>query len=338
MSDRIRGNLREFDFKEYGPEDAGQKIGWSTLEPNPDGDSFYLRGAYAVVGPEGASVPIIERTDNGERLWHTGMTRGLTRACSYAILIDPNRDVRLMNTDFAQLDLESADHIAGGVYHMHRDIDDEQIVWGKGESELTGVIKDVLDEQGAGDMYPYAYLSINGRLGHDLYFKNRHSILGGVPTLRGIAEIQLYDPEMEDVVKSDMNKAGAQNVILNKWAIDGESMENDIESRIADAELFEVFRNRVKRFHDRIDLLQKSMVAPVVTYTREGFTRTWPFMSATDSDVEINAVQNGNFGRAAVEVEREADEVRARQRHVLQGAHILLALTASGRERAAQES
>lgn len=332
MANRIRGNIKEFDFKEYGPEDAGQKIGWTTLEPNPDNESFYLRGAYATVGQDGAAVQIVEEVNDGTRLWRTGMTRGLSRACSYAILIDPTTDTRIMNSDHANVDLNDADYLAGRVYHMTRDIDDEQVMWGKGEPELTQAIKDVLGANELSDSYPYAYLTLNGRLGHQLYWQRRNDV--HKPNLVDLTEVQLYDPEMSDVALDEQRKAMLQNEMLNKWGVDAESITLDADRGDLDAELFERFRERVQSFHDRIEEVRQSMIAPIVSYTREGFVRTWPFMSVTDFNREMASIEDGNQGVASLEVQREAEEVRARQRHVLQGAYILYALTANGRKQA----
>lgn len=330
MVDRTRGNIREFDFKEYGPEDAGQRIGWTTVEQNPDRESFYIRGAYATVGPNGAAVQIVEEINDGARLWHTGMTRGLSRVCSYAILIDPTTDTRIMNSDHADIDPNDADYLAGKVYHMVRGIDDKQVVWGKGEYELTQAIKGVLETNGLGDNYPYVYLTMNGRLSHQLYWQKRNDV--HKPDLATLTQVQLYDPEMSNIALDEQRKAMLQNEMLNKWGVDAESISLDAKRGDLDVELFERFRERVQGFHNRIEEVRQSMIAPIVTYSREGFTRTWPFMSVTDSKMEMESIEAGNQGIALVEIQREADEVRARQRHVLQGAHILYALTASGRE------
>ncbi len=321
-------------FKTFGPEDAGQKVGWVTLEPNPDSSSFYLTGAYATVHDEGATVSIAETVD-GKRVWHTGLTRGLSRACAYSILIDPENDTRIANTDYGRFDLLHADQVAGKVWHEKRDIDDEQVHWATGEAGLAETIKETLAEQGQEDFYPYAYLTINGRMGRQLHLPN--GIMPKLPRLSDIASVQLYDPNMEKTVRDEMHKISAMNSVLNRWAIDGEVMTSSFEHNEIEPELFEQFRRKISGFHRRIEDLRQTMIAPIVAYVPEGYTRTWPYISASDFGKEQREVQEGNFGLAAYNVEREAAEVRARQEFALQGAHILFALTADGQELAAPE-
>lgn len=329
MTERVYGNTRETDFMQYGPEDAGQKVGWVTVEANPETSSYYVTGAYATVGDEGAVVAVAEMIDAKERVWHTGLTRGLSRACAYSILIDPEHDTRIMNTDYAHVDLRDANQVAGRVSHTKRDIDDERVHWAKGEGELIATVQSTLEGQGLRDFYPYLYLTINGRMGRQLYQQNDVA----PPALRDIAGVQLYDPAMEDVVQGEMQRISTYNSALHGWADNGEIMVNGLADGDVDSELFGQFRRKAAGFHRRIEQLRDTMVAPIISYMPEGAHRTYPYMTVDDSKPEQEAVEAGNLGIVTYAVEREAEELRKRQRYALQGAHIFQALTVDGRQR-----
>lgn len=333
MVERVYGNTKETDVVQYGPEDAGQKIGWVTVVPNTETSSYYVTGAYATVGDKGAAVAVAETIDTKERVWSTGLTRGLSRACAYSILVDPERDTRIMNTDYIHVDLQGADQVAGRVFHTKRDIDDARVHWAKGEDELPATMKAALAEQGLESFYPYLYLTVNGRTGRQLYRPNTTV----PPELKDIATTQLYDPDMEEVVRGEMRKISAYNLVLDAWADNGEIMVNGLEDGDVDPELFGQFRRKAAGFHRRIEQLRGVMTAPLVSYVPEGVYRTYPYMTAGDFGEEQRAVEAGDFGVAAYAVGHEAEELRQRQIYALEGAYILLALTANGRERIATD-
>lgn len=333
MAERVYGNTKEIDVMQYGPEDAGQKVGWITITENAGMGSFYVTGAYATVGSEGASVAVAETIGTGERLWHTGLARGLTRACAYSILVDPKSDTRIMNTDYVHVDLRHADQMAGRVSHTERDIDDERVHWAKGEEGLVATMQSTLEAEGLRDFYPYIYMTVNGRMGRGLYHPNAMI----PPELKDIATVQLYDPNMEEVVRGEMRTIMASNLALNGWADNGEIMANGFADGEIDSELFSQFRRKAAGFHNRIEQLRGIMIAPLVSYTPEGVYRSYPYMTATDFGAEERAVEAGDLGIAAYSVVREAEELRERQRYALQGAHILMALTVDGRKRIAAD-
>ncbi len=326
-------SARQWKFKQYDSDDAGQKVGWTTVIPNPDSDydAFHVVGAYATVGQDGGSVSVIEGLEDGERLWHDHLVRGLSRACSYAILIIPGEDTRIRNTDTVRFDQEKAQPLAGHSFHHDFDIDDNTVVWGKGDDELTANLRQSLEQHGLEDEYARIYLTINGSVGQRMASPDFST------SAKDIASNQIYDPSMSETAKDERARFVAYAGVLGERAKDSQAVLEYAHLRTLASEQFVTARESARAAFMKGEELRKTMIAPTVAYTPEGFRRNWPYMDAAESIArvsygpELDSLQMGNFGKVTFELEREVKELRERQKFALRGAQALFALTVAGR-------
>lgn len=334
MGEKGQLNYHERVFKKYEPEDAGQKVGWSVLTKNLGGNSYYLVGAYATVGRDGGSVSILETT-SGERLFYSGLTRGLGRACAYSILLDlKHDDIRLMNTDVVTVNQKGADELSGYGIRQAISIDDPAVRWAKGESQLAATLRATLESEGLDSFYKYAYLSINGRAGHQVYLQH-----GAIePRLNEIADVQIYDPDMTEAVRYEIKDMHTMYRALQGRINDGENVLRDLRKGKVDPETFEEYRQKVATQSRTEKELARKMTVPLISYVPEGRMRTWPYMDASEQDsrraygAELDALRRGNVEHVDFEMRQEIKELEKRKQYARRGAHVLSLLTTEGRE------
>lgn len=337
MAERMIGDVREFDFKEYGPEDAGQKIGWSTVVPTgAERDSFYLLGAYATVGPDGAVVQALEDVTNGNRLWHTGMTRGLSRACHYAVLLIPGEDVRIRNADYIRCgDNESdADYVAGHSPHFKRSIDDERVVWAKGEQEIVDTLKDNLDREGLLDEYEYVYLWINGAAGQQYPNDEIYA------SPDRIAQAQIFDATMDVAAKSEYKKAKEFELYLNDRLLKTKVAYNELRRQAYSAGDYLKLREVAHRAREAMNEIATQMVAPKLVYyaPERHLAVDSKFLDQPNEGLvslylqDMYRIQSGDNESIADSLESEARYLEQHWKFTERGTAALFALTSLGRE------
>lgn len=321
--------------QEYGPEQAGEMVGWMNVTKLPredEPDLVFANIAVARIADEGARYSYIYYPGQQEasRLFGSDSVKGFEYSAELRAV---GGDGKLLDT-MAMKQPSSAEGswnenktrengFADSFYSGEADPRDGG-VWALGKRAILETLKEQLDEQDTDWLYSALYYNLSMVLRSDM---------------------QLGDPNMHDSTKeAKIDTIEIIQNLVNEEIIDQTVLRNlTIFGKIPAAEIPEYFaesRRSVAQLEQNISGLQED--SPVGKWFlpvghRMGGGRSWPYMDPTTGDenaafgVELNDLKNKDPARATVELKRELKELQSRRSFSHRVLGNLIALAAAER-------
>lgn len=325
--------------KEFGPEFAGQRVGWSAVigygDFRPD-KVFGIHLATATVSEDGASLEYEPREENGQtRAYWSHAAKGFIDAAGVTVIIDTEEDLddrprigpywsfnddKINGTSSGQI-LRSA-----GDGHDEEKLEDIK-TWAESPQEILANTKRSMSEMGLTDYYPAWYYTVNVVLGHEGYRNGTPLRSLKLPPEAAI----LPDAEMVELTKEEIETT---NLVISNLAeveqIDETMMRNltafgDIPAEEIPA-AFQASREKIFEVERQTREIYKQLRTQIGIYLPVGCTRTWPYISAdiksSDSrafGAELKRLKAGDPSLAQSELKDERNELEYRKNHASQG-------------------
>jgi hypothetical protein len=331
--------------KEFGPELAGQRVGWSTVLGyglRPD-KVFGVHIATATIDEDGASIQYEPREKDGEEVkaYWSDAAKGFIAAAGVSVIIitdqDPDEAPRIGPYWSFEDDIVAGSssgrilRVAGGA---HNDEDELYAtrVWAENPAETVANVKKSMTEAGIPDHYPTWYYTANMALAHESFRSGTG--FGRLPVEAALlpdagmqeatqAEIATARSMVEDLTDADETDA----TMLTNLTVFGNVPAKEIPPA------FEASREKLYGIEQRLMETEKRLNTQVGIYLPVGCVRTWPYISADikPSDgrafgAELRHLREGDPGLAQSELKQERSELEYRKKHAAQGVAALQAL------------
>jgi hypothetical protein len=330
---------KEVVVKEFGPEQAGQRVGWvhANKYEGEHLDLVEVGMAVATVGDDGAVVSYLDYKD-GKKCYTSDSIRGFLAATALQVVL-PAEDANL--NDLSQIDYMSSGprvfgpsfkvgEVFAGLSPMYSvyTIGDDSLQWAEGDDFAT-TIKTVMGAHGLAQAYPAVYLALNNSILHaDLRPTDDSSTA------------PVVDREMNTITTTEQSEAALiLNRLLTARAVDELSLSRltmfSGTSAQEGPDRFAEARRTVSKLESEITQSAGRMLFKWGTFLPIGFRpggRTWPYMDPMVADEsvafgrELEGLRNGDVSTARYELEYELKELDKRYEYAKKGFQVLEAL------------
>lgn len=339
-------------IKEFTPEQAGQRVGWSNVvaAPEPEYEDYAIASlAVATVGKDGAKLSYhpYERDGEVRRALSSNCAEGFVAITGLSLIVLPREGV-VENGGGVFVQNSITDSICYTKSHdllMHFAANpydwavpnDEERKWGENPAEILAGFRDGLDSAGLSEHYSQLYYLINGYIGHELY----------APTNPGDISLEAFDrllPDPSQIEQTEEQHQSALGIVQKlKRAMDGdqklEALLSDIPGEVLPVikRAFVESRQQAHRYELGISADADSLLAPGLVFTPTGVRpngRSWYYMDAAAKDervafgLELDSLEAGT-SRVVSELARELRELELRLEYAEQGQTYLAKLRAA---------
>jgi hypothetical protein len=315
--------------KVFPAEDHNKRVGWVKVAER-DGSPFVAIDVVTatVLGEEGAKFGHWNWDDEGRISLPTPFQEGLGQVAAFAALISRER---------SRLEEFNLHYVPEGMNYPHytpraedlldrgtgdnRDMQDVEKLWAEGSAELLDTLRSVLANLKFDDAYTVMYYLINGAIGVDspyesvLKYVRPEVLLLPDPamagqTLKELEAMKGIRSALGGAIINDVNMRGRITRFINDTPIE-EVPARFVESR----ERAAAFERDVSQGADALTIQRLAYVP--VGHGRKG--RTWPYMDASVADpgkaygLELRDLKDRKIDRAVDEIDREVEELEARQ-------------------------
>ncbi len=323
--------------KEFGPEMAGTRVGWSAIydEGMLDGWSS-VNIAAGTVGPEGASVSYELRERDGEPLIlrSTDSTKGFIALNGMSLGIDRNEPASAQEHNaFRSLRAkDTSNHIhpdvimtqAGEDHHRLERVQ-AKAKWTDSMPELIQDVKRAMKDEDLEEYYPLAYYTANVAFVHGLRLE--------LPETVAPRDVLVPDPDMQTETLDQIQVAKALESGLVRQILENKKMKGELNpfNALNPADIphkFEASRRVMHELEESVVVADDQLHTRVGLYLPTGFNsggREWPYMNAAEKDenhafgLELDALNEGNVDPANRELRRELTELEKRDEYAQHG-------------------
>jgi len=327
----------------FGPEMAGQRVGWWAMHNLVEDEEQYKRVniATATVGEEGAALRYELVEEDGVQTKRWGWTDGVvgfSLAAGVSLLIEADtepsewmKDHRIAHEGHHYHDVESSFiMLKAAEGHNNNEVLEPLRRWRENPRDLMRDIRTTMAQEGLGDMYPAVYYTANLGMGHEFY--RNDSKLRAVP----MEALLLPNEEMledtrkqvalsENIVRSLVTQIENDQAMLRDLTAFGAVPAKQIPGA------FQESRRRAAVCEKEAYEASEKLYTYSGVYLRVGSSggRSWPYMDAGVADegkafgLELNALQQQNTMPAVTELEREQKELARRLAFARQGRAVL---------------
>jgi hypothetical protein len=344
---------------EFGPELAGQRVGWNAVTGygrRPD-EVLAVHIAAATIESDGASFEYEQRESESKqvKLFWSDAAKGFIATAGISVIIDKTRPPKeqertpgpywIFDDDLIRGSSEGrALRIAGdGGRVKTTDELDRKRTWIEGSDKIVSGIKENMHEADLDEYYPVVYYTANMLLAHERF--RRGSSLGKVAT----ETILLPDAGMHEITAQELRVADTIEMILSdehredKKMLRNLTIFGDVPAKDI-PRAFEISRSKVANLEAYAIGAGKDLYAQTGIFLPIGFHggRSWPYMDAslppTDERSygrELDSLSSGDPKPAQHELESELDELETRAKYAGQGV-IALELLSRAEEAASE--
>lgn len=324
---------------EFGPDKAGQRVGWVRVTPDiHDGDIVHLDATIATVGPEGAQSSHL--VTEGQEVTTRNSHRGFEAAVTVGGLVLRNQITQSVNelrflssVPSAEADSYQGDanSLIGNQTPGHPNFRHRDKQWVEDEAAFLAVLKKQLVDNGVCAAYPGIYYMLNHTAAHVELMPEDASedanLLMADPSQQGtthmeraranvVAELLSIQRNVDDKMLAELNRA---NGMTTKRLVD-----DFVNSRVRITELEAEIGAAAQQLLGR-----NGVYLPVGQGNRK---RAEPYMDATKANAEeaygreLNAMKAGNYTKAQFAVMQETFELEGRRDYAFRGFDVLCRL------------
>lgn len=336
MSDR---NVDELVVvKEFGPEMAGERVGWSAMYNEGMYEGWTsVNIAAATIGDEGAAITYETREVDGEKkiLVSHDSTWGFLGLAGVSIAFDTKvaqpKTMREVDVEFANArtpqDGSHPDMIMtkAGASHNDSELMQAKAAWTDSMPGLMGDVKQMMKDESLSEYYPLVYYTANVAFAHEATLK--------LPKEVGAEDLLMPDGSMQEETKQQIKIAQTMEACLADQVGEDVKMKNNLTAfgSVAPADVpqaFESSRRVMHRLEKGVFTANEQLHAKTGLYLPIGYSfggRTWPFMNASREvegeafGRELYALQNGDADIPRSELEDELAELGRRHTYAKQG-------------------
>lgn len=331
---------------EYGPEQAGQRVGWVSVEPHPDVDQWGrpvkdidIDVTVATVGKKGARLGYTRRED-GSEVRHMPFPESFDGKrpadISGFVAVTGLSATLYMGQSANELQTRLSGNVAKFVTSIPGQSRPE-MSWFEDDQDCLKLLRGGLLKHGVEDLYPSLYYQLNAYLGH----AGVNRFLLGAPDgfSRRATKIQdpIADPEM--IATTTLQRDLSADIEADLTKMIGEDRRSlrefdrvvvDIDPSRAEEDFIKS-RQTVSSAEGRIIERSGGLIIKAISYLPVGSRRDWSFMDPTPTDShpkgnydrELEDIIGGSLSLARDEIDDEIDELSQRRTLAEQGTDML---------------
>ncbi|USN97292.1 MAG: hypothetical protein H6799_02875 [Candidatus Nomurabacteria bacterium] len=331
---------RDVIVKEFGPEMAGQRVGWVTTQVDEREDSDYVHVNLAVgtVGEEGATYSYADLSEiGGGKGYHQLSTIGIVNGFSIEASVSRSEGIHPHDGYAFERQDKGGDTgrlFLGGASRVVREMEEADKQWALTAPELKDAIREAMQEADIFAHYPALYYLTNGLMCHGFFLERARISTTEVPGML------IADPEMANTTEQQIETARKvitelqTNIETDELMLSRLTVNSDIPAgEVPDA--FVTARESINAHEVTMARTAEGLIAASLVYNPVGHgpgSRTYPFMGAHPGDkdrdfaIELKALKAKNIAPANHELGKELKELRARMLWAQQGCAVLRTL------------
>lgn len=346
-----------FDVASFGPEQAGQIVGWSSVSelPREHAEPYYVAMLVAaVVGEEGAELKEHRYEKDGKisSAYSPECAKGFLEVSGIAVTFveetpfEGVADISFVN-DTVEHRSTAATLLYGPSVVSSHDFSDVPHEWLQGSDEILGRLKSNLAAVDRTDYYQSIYYNYNARVGRDLSLRGSLEATAVEPS-RNLPI--LADPEQHQVTARQAEVADIIASLLSSGLIEDAKTLDFISSNLSIDVVkwpskFTSSRRKIAKYEQNILTAEDELIADGTIHLEVGsrpYGRTWPYMDPLVADEdrafgqELAALRQGNSANTKYQLEKELKELKMRLNYARAG-HASLTLLADAEQQVAKD-
>lgn len=331
---------RDVIVQEFGPEMAGQRVGWVSAKQDDREDSDYVHVNVAVgtVGEEGGVYSYADLSEvGGGQGYHQRSTTGIVNGFSIEASVSRSEGIHPHGGYAFEIQDKGEDPgrlFLGGASRVVRGMDEAEKQWALTAPELKDAIREAMEEADIFAHYPTLYYLINGLSCHGFFLDRARISTTEVPGML------IADPEMANTTETQIGLARKvitelqTNIETDELMLSRLTVNSDIPAEeVPDA--FATARDSLNNHEVAMARAAEGLIVASLVYNPVGHgpgSRTYPYMGAHPGDkdrdfaIELEALKAKNIAPANHELGKELKELRARLSWAQQGCAVLRTL------------
>ena len=277
--------------REYGPELAGQRVGWAAVTPYPIERFHGIHVVGATVAEDGALLQYEDREGDSRKRWWSDAAQGFLALTAVTVTVETNASPPDQKTRDYSVGFDREKKNDGRLFrrgadgHVNEEELDKTRRWFMGSAQFMPGVKQLMEAEDLGEYYPLVYYTANVMSAHPYYEYQRSSttppanLVMPDATMREITQAQ--QEVVESILQGYRDQLSEDEAMLNNLTV-----YSDIPaSEIPDA--FVASRRKVHQAEVAVTENVGKLLTYAGVYLRVGFRptgRSWPYMDASCAD------------------------------------------------------